>query len=108
MNKAHLKRFTRLKYDVGCIVTLTFDGIYVEPDIHHILSGGRRIGHDATIPLSPWYHRGVPLDGMSKAAMTETFGPSLAYEKRAFVDRFGSEMELLEITNNVLRIRWGE
>jgi Recombination enhancement, RecA-dependent nuclease len=95
-------RGDRLKLDVGCIVTRLYFGLYAPPDIHHLTAGGRRLGDEFTIPLSPWYHRGVPIEGMTQKETTEIMGPSLAKSRRAFEDRFGSQWSLLEATNAVL------
>lgn len=39
---------------------------------------------------------------MSVKFNTEVYGPSLAHNKREFVARYGTEMELLEKTNELL------
>ena len=65
-------------------------------DAHHTLSGGRRIGHMATLGLCAWHHRGVkPMDGMSDKQATETFGPSLAHGSKPFHAMYGSDSDLL-------------
>jgi hypothetical protein len=74
-------------------------------EIHHIVDKGYREhsgGDMATIGLCPWHHRGVKNDGMTTELMVEWFGPSLALHKRRFVERFGSERELLDIVNVIL------
>lgn len=72
-------------------------------DAHHLLSGGRRIGHDATIGICPWHHRGVkPYDAMTDAEASRTFGPSLAHGSRPFHDVYGSDVDLLAQQNEVL------
>lgn len=92
--KAQKRRMRLLKEEVGCMAC-RLDGLgYVPPDIHHLLSGGRRIGHDATVPLCPWHHRGV------RALVV--IGPSLANSPRDFHRAYGSDQELLEMTNTIL------
>ena len=71
-------------------------------EVHHITSCGRRMGHDATMPLCKWMHRGVPKGGLRPSQMDLIYGPSLALNKRAFVRCFGSELELLAIVNQQL------
>lgn len=71
-------------------------------EVHHITSGGRRLGHDFTIPLNSWTHRGVLKSGYTQVSMTLAYGPSLALSKRAFVAHYGTELELLEIVNKKL------
>ncbi len=66
-------------------------------DIHHLTSGGRRMGHAYTIGLCPWHHRGVPSPADDFGS-----GPSLAYSKRAFNEAYGTEITLLEETNKLL------
>ena len=44
--------------EMGCCISLF---VYGEPDtpadIHHIVEGGRRLGHQFVIPLAPIFHR---------------------------------------------------
>lgn len=100
--KAQQRRFTDLQM-VGCIacrIEGLADDHRPEPaDIHHITMGGRRLGHDYTIPLCPWHHRGVGVAGLSDSVLEASKGPSLARSKRAFVARYGTEMQLLRMTN---------
>lgn len=88
----------------GCIACLS-EGYYRWADVHHLLSGGRRIGHEATIPLCEYHHRGVPIcrnaDGnLSKKATYEVLGPCLD-QKRLFVEKYGGEQFLLSIIDDV-------
>ena len=55
--------------------------------IHHICQGGRRLGHDYTLPLCPECHEGKF---------------SIGNAKKSFVAKYGSEMELLEKVNEIL------
>lgn len=78
-------------------------------EIHHIVDMGYRHlsgGHDSTIPLCAWHHRGIPTAlvgrGSSVRAMAEQHGPSLAVQKREFVRHYGNERQLLEIVNKQL------
>jgi hypothetical protein len=71
-------------------------------EAHHLVDKGTREhsgGHMATIPLCGWHHRGELPYRMSSAGMRALYGPSLAREKRDFVVAYGSERELLAITN---------
>jgi hypothetical protein len=86
----------------GCIVCRKL-GLIRYPEIHHILSGGRRIGHDDTIPLCPWHHQGVPADMVMGKKNTERWlGPSMKESKIRFNRRFGTEAELLMEINKWL------
>jgi hypothetical protein len=97
----HMDRVKRM----GCIVTRLNFGAYADCDVHHITSGGRRLGHMHVIPLSPWYHRAVPAGTMTPALMREFYGPSLAESKAEFESRFGTEAELLRKTREWLGIK---
>ncbi len=100
--KADLERFHRLQ-ELGCIVMrLYYDAPETPGDIHHILSGGQRISHQATICLTPWAHQGqVPL-GMTAIEAKQRLGPSKARHPEEFRAKYGSDEELLEATNQLL------
>jgi hypothetical protein len=97
--KADLLRFAQLQ-SLGCVACL-HNGNYSEPDIHHLLSGGRRRGHQFTIPLCPAHHRGVAHD-------PELHGPSLALSPKSFRQAFGTDEELLERTNDLIGVFYGQ
>lgn len=106
--KAEQARFDKMK-EMGQCVACYQRGIhgrgYIE--IHHLLSGNRRIGHMATVSLCPWHHRGLIQesdddDFRSVAKMTEAFGPSLANGSKPFRAEFGSDKELLDLQNALL------
>jgi len=91
--KAESHRISWIKMH-GCIACAK-DGKHRYADAHHILDGGRRIGHDHTIPLCEWHHRGINLfDTLTDSQVEELLGPRLT-SKRAFIDRYGTELELL-------------
>lgn len=95
LTKADKERF-RLLQEHGCAACRK-DGYCQDPDIHHILRGGNRMGHQYTIPLCPYHHRGINPDGR----MVQ--GPTLCDNKREFVERYGTEMQLLDEVNYWLR-----
>jgi hypothetical protein len=100
--KSDLERF-RLLQAVGCIACRLDGRKNVPADVHHLLSGGRRMGHQATIPLDPWHHRGlIPPDCKTGREAEERYGPSLAVSPKGFRERYGSEKELLETVNLML------
>lgn len=98
---ADLERFAKLRA-LGCVVSKIYFNRWEPAEIHHLVEGRKRLGHQFTIPLSPWFHRGVPPMEMRPSEATEALGPSLALSKRAFVARFTSERELLEQTNQLI------
>lgn len=66
---------------------------------HHLLSGGRRRGHQQSVPLCGWHHQGVRLPGASNEQMLMLCGPSLANGSKAFHERYGTDDELLSKSN---------
>lgn len=98
------KRFDAIQA-IGCIACWT-DGDRYEPcDIHHLTDkGGRKHsgGHQATIGLCPWHHRGLVADGVTGTWMRNQYGPSMALESKAFAERYGSQRELLAKVNEML------
>jgi hypothetical protein len=74
-------------------------------EVHHIVDKGYRShsgGHDATLPLCSWHHRGIPPNGMKVDEAIFHYGPSLALNKRRFIETYGTERELLETVNGLL------
>lgn len=101
---ADIERFAKLKA-LGCIVSRVYLNRWEPAEIHHLVEGRKRLGHQFTIPLSPWFHRGVPPQmDMRPSEATEALGPSLALSKRAFVDRFDTERGLLEQANKLIEV----
>lgn len=111
---ADRRRFAAMEA-TGCVVCRVFFERPCTPgDVHHVLRGGRRIGHQATICLHPWYHRGNPPEvryagrivQLTVAEAERRYGPSLARNRLAFEARFGTEEELLEMQDAVLGAYW--
>lgn len=102
--KAEQIRFDRIKAG-NCLacwmrdIDLAGQGLV---EVHHLLSGGRRIGHMATVGLCMWHHRAVPQWGCTHAEMREEYGPSLAEGSKPFHAEFGSDAELLIMQNDLL------
>lgn len=69
--------------DLGCVACKQ-DGIESPASVHHIIQGNRRLGHLYSIGLCYPHHQG---DGRQV--------PSVHFTKRTFVQRYGSELELL-------------
>lgn len=84
--KAERERFDLL-HRIGCICCRKARSGYRAPDIHHIIDGGRRMSHMATLPLCPEHHR-IPSNGT-------VVGPSLADGSRVFAAKWGSQIQLL-------------
>jgi hypothetical protein len=69
---------------------------------HHVLSGGKRRGHMYVVPLCRWHHQSELSLGFTKDAMTVVYGPSLANGSKPFHEAFGSDLELLAETEQLL------
>jgi hypothetical protein len=69
----------------GCMLTWLKFGRKVPAECQHIVMLGKRYGHWYTIPLSKWYHRGVPEKGRTKEQMRAEYGASLTDGRKAFV-----------------------
>lgn len=91
---ADIERFAQL-YAMGCIVSRLYFDRWEPAEIHHLVEGRKRLGHQFTIPLSPWFHRGVPPADLRPSEAAKILGPSLAMSKRDFVARFDTERNLL-------------
>lgn len=102
--KAERERFDALRL-IGCLCCRSRGAWTLPAEIHHLLSGNRRRGHEFTIPLCPWHHRGKVFRGMTAREMTEDFGPSLALGSKPFHAAFGSDEELLAAVNELLAQR---
>lgn len=70
---------------------------------HHLNSDGnagqKRRGDDYSIPACQWHHQAYRLPGMSNDQMTHKYGPSLALDSRQFRSVYGSDDQLLALTN---------
>lgn len=59
-------------------------------EIHHRttgdLHGQKQLGHDHTVALCSWHHRGVCMGAETSEDMRFLYGPSLALHKRDFVE----------------------
>lgn len=76
-------------------------------EIDHLVDmGNRRVsgGHDATIPLCAWHHRGLQLDGLSVETMTGRYGPSFALRGRLAAVWYGTKRALLATVNARLKV----
>ena len=80
---------------LGCVLTWAKFGRQVNAECHHITVARKRLGHAYTIPLSSWYHRGVPDPGFTPRDMRRDYGASLADGSKAFCRSHGyTELDL--------------
>lgn len=104
--KSEQARFDNMK-DLGCIACILDGriepfGFGYAPEIHHMLSGNKRIGHMATVPLCTWHHQGAVWPGVSFPSILAELGPSWHKHRREFRKRYGSDAELIETVNQYL------
>jgi len=95
MTKAEEEFQTRVR-GLGCIACRVM-GIFGTPcDIHHILSGGRRIGEMQVLGLCPSHHR---------SELNTRHLVSRHPWRKEFETRYGTELELLERTRKLVNMR---
>lgn len=89
--RQHLNKVAEL----GCIACYLQGTPGTWAEIHHPRAGtglGKRASHFDAIPLCPIHHRGTA--GLSV--------PSIHGSKNAFIETFGTEAELLELTKTLI------
>ncbi len=89
--RQHLNKLTAL----GCIACYKQGTPGTPGEIHHPRAGtgmGRKASHFDAICLCPMHHRGTA--GLSV--------PSIHGSKNAFIEAFGTEAELLELTKSLI------
>lgn len=89
--KEHLSKVAAL----GCIACYVQDTPGTPCEIHHMRAGagmGLRSSHYEAIGLCAAHHRGTA--GLSV--------PSIHGSKNAFIEQFGTEAELLELTRSMI------
>ena len=103
--KAEQARFDAMKEAgicIACLLRGTQPEYAQQIEIHHLLSGNRRIGHMATVSLCSWHHRAALPFGWGDAEAFDYLGPSLAKGSKPFRAAFGTDAELLTIQNELL------
>lgn len=88
--------------EIGCIACALDGALGVPGEVHHLLSGGRRISHSASCLLCEWHHRGVLPSGRKHDEYMVVHGPSLAWHPRLFKQAYGDNEELLAIQDALL------
>ena len=78
-----------------------WDGVLAT--VQHVVEGRKRLGHLFVLPGCEWHHLGTPPPPLTIDEAAANWGPSLAHQHRRFEQTFGSERQLVEITNHVLR-----
>lgn len=98
--KAERERFQKL-YEHGCQPCKDWTQMFVPTQIHHIVEG-YRLGHEYTLPWCPYHHEGHIPENKTREEMERLKGPSYALDKRAFVERFGTERQQLGRVNEAI------
>lgn len=99
--KRHTRRDTKTAEDeirfnkITRCICCKMRNISKHAERHHITISGFTQGHQATIGLCPWHHRGICDDGETTTTMTAKYGPSLAKGSKTFHAEFGSNEFLL-------------
>lgn len=100
--KAEAERIKRM-LRIGCIVTRLKFRTYTPAECHHIVEG-YRLGHWWTLPLSPYYHRGVLAPGFDRCDALRLYGPSLADGSKLFEQAHGTEKYLWMLVQRLLKL----
>ena len=106
--KAQAARFAAIR-ELGCMACRMnmergMPTTQMVTEIHHHTSGGRRIGHDATVVLCRFHHQGDAFPFVAEGYTTNAaiFGPSFGREPRAFRELYGSDAQMLADQNALL------
>lgn len=103
---AQLARFDTIR-DIGCVVAYALGLGHTPCEVHHLTTGSRhgqrRLGHDHTVGLNLWSHRGEPFGGLSARRCRALFGPSYAEEPEAFRALYPDD-QLLQLQNRLLEL----
>jgi hypothetical protein len=86
----------------GCVVCRFYWLVYTEPEIHHIIDGGKKIGHMWVLPLCLRHHR---MPGQGYATRHSDRGSS---GKAAFEAAYGTEIELMQMMCFMIRKQRGD
>src|SRR5688572_545650 len=102
-NKAEAARIGRM-LRLGCIACMESMGQWQQPECHHIVISGRRLGHAFTLPICPGHHRGAWTDGQVAhyAERRLEMPPTINGGIPQFERRFGTQQELYMRTQSRL------
>lgn len=104
-NRADRNRFDIIKRHTGCLACLIEGFENGQAEVHHLTSGFRREGHQATIGLCCWHHRGIPPTmEMTRTTARYEFGPAFSDGRRPFAARYGEDSLLLELQDFAIQL----
>lgn len=101
MNSDDRERIYIAKHYISCLACLLAGHKNSHADYHHVVEGNKRLGHQYGLPLCLWHHRGERdpvVQGVTHEEIEKSLGPSLK-SKRRFIDRFGEERMLVDLTD---------
>ena len=87
---------------VPCLPCMIDNWPGVPAQVQHVVEGNERLGDMFTYPGCPWHHQGITSGNIS--ATTEQYGPSYAHDRNSFHERYGTERQLVAITDHLLSL----
>lgn len=107
--KPQLQRWIYIR-EIGCIACMQQGHRPLITEVHHLTVGGKhgqkRRGHEYTIGLCRWHHRGCVPQPMTKPDIAREFlGPSYHHHARAFRETYGQDDSLLKLQNELIALR---
>lgn len=102
---AESERIDRMM-EIGCIVTWLRREVKEPAECQHIKSGTDVLGWWYTIPLTPYYHRGVwDAAARSRDDMIRIYGASVAHGSKEFAKSHGkTELDYWQILQRMLEL----
>ena len=98
---AEKARMEKIKV-LGCVACVISGWPDMQCEVHHVVEGRVRLGHDQTMGLCLWHHRAETSDGYTKQQMSGLLGPSLANGSYDFAENFGSQATLVQVQNYII------
>ena len=109
MTPEESRRIYLSKHMVGCLPCLLNGWPNQHADYHHVTNGDARYGHMIGFPMCLWHHRGK-VDWSHTMTLDETrerMGPSYELHRKDFLERYGSERQLVELNTRAI-VMYGE
>ena len=88
---------------LGCVACAVLGIPYIDTEIHHILNGGKRMGHWFTIPLCAGHHQGR-FTALQRDLLEPKQQVGLSDGRKLFNAIYGSEKQLWERVQDRLRL----